>query len=127
MALGCPPRFEVRAPIVVRGPDSAKLAMTRILVIHGHPSEEGFTARLAQAYLDGAAGAGHEVEALWLGRLFWKKGDQGLIDRFGPDGLTGLVAESSVLARRAQTGLVYSYALVMLLGVAAFATWFMVR
>lgn len=43
--------------------------MTRILVIHGHPSEEGFTARLAQAYLDGAAGAGHEVEALWLGRL----------------------------------------------------------
>jgi len=43
--------------------------MTRILVIHGHPSEEGVTARLAQAYLDGATRAGHEVEALWLGRL----------------------------------------------------------
>ncbi len=65
--------------------------------------------------------------ALWLGRLFWKRGDQGLIDRFGPDGLTALVTESSVFARRAQTGLVYSYALVMLLGVAGFATWFMVR
>jgi putative NADPH-quinone reductase len=43
--------------------------MTRILVIHGHPSEEGFTARLAQTYIDGAMDGGHEVEALWLGRL----------------------------------------------------------
>ena len=45
------------------------------------------------------------------------------IDRFGPDGLTAVVAESSVLARRAQTGLVYSYALVMLLGVFGLMTW----
>ncbi len=65
--------------------------------------------------------------AKWFGRLFWQKGDVGLIDRFGPDGLTAIVAEGSVVARRLQTGLVYSYALVMLLGVAAFATWFMVR
>ena len=65
--------------------------------------------------------------ALWLGRAFWKQGDRGAIDRFGPDGLTAVVAGGSVLARRFQTGLVYSYALVMLLGVAAFITWFMVR
>lgn len=65
--------------------------------------------------------------AKWLGRLFWVRGDQGLIDRFGPDGLTAVVAQGSVVARRFQSGLVYSYALVMLLGVAAFATWFMVR
>jgi NADH-quinone oxidoreductase subunit L len=65
--------------------------------------------------------------ALALGRFFWKAGDQGMIDRFGPDGLTAVVAGGSVLARRFQSGLVYSYALVMLVGVAAFATWFMVR
>jgi NADH-quinone oxidoreductase subunit L len=65
--------------------------------------------------------------ALALGRLFWKAGDQGTIDRFGPDGLSAVVVGGSVLARRFQTGLVYSYALVMLVGVAAFATWFMVR
>ena len=42
-------------------------------------------------------------------------------------GLTAVVAQGSVLAKRFQSGLVYSYALVMLIGVAAFATWFMVR
>ena len=65
--------------------------------------------------------------ALALGRFFWKAGDQGTIDRLGPDGMTAVVAGGSVLARRFQSGLVYSYALVMLVGVAAFATWFMVR
>ncbi|WP_199553436.1 NADH-quinone oxidoreductase subunit L [Sandaracinobacteroides hominis] len=65
--------------------------------------------------------------ALWLGNIFWKRGDQGLIDRFGPDGLSGLVGSGSGIAHRFQSGLVYSYALVMLAGVALFATWFMVR
>jgi NADH-quinone oxidoreductase subunit L len=65
--------------------------------------------------------------ALALGRFFWKSGDQGTIDRFGPDGMSAVVAGGSVMARRFQSGLVYSYALVMLVGVAAFATWFMVR
>ncbi len=65
--------------------------------------------------------------ALALGRFFWKAGDEGTIDRFGPDGLSAVVAGGSVLARRFQSGLVYSYALVMLVGVVAFATWFMVR
>ena len=54
-------------------------------------------------------------------------GDQGTIDRFGPDGLSAVVASGAMVAKRFQTGLVYSYALVMLIGVAAFATWFMVR
>ena len=25
--------------------------------------------------------------AFWFGRLFWKSGDEGIIDRFGPNGL----------------------------------------
>ncbi len=65
--------------------------------------------------------------ALWLGRTFWHRGDQGTIDRFGPDGLSNVVASGAGAAKRLQSGLVYSYALVMLMGVAAFATWFIVR
>jgi NADH-quinone oxidoreductase subunit L len=65
--------------------------------------------------------------ALSIGRFFWKKGDVGTIDRFGPDGVAAVVAGGSVAARRLQTGYVYTYALVMLLGIAAAATWAMVR
>jgi NADH-quinone oxidoreductase subunit L len=65
--------------------------------------------------------------SLWLGRFFWKKGDEGTIDRFGPDGAAALVAGGNVLTARLQTGYLYTYALVMLLGLAAAATWAMAR
>jgi NADH-quinone oxidoreductase subunit L len=63
--------------------------------------------------------------AFALGRLLWKKGDQGTIDRFGPNGAAALVELGSVAARKLQSGYVYTYALVMLLGLAAAATWAM--
>jgi NADH-quinone oxidoreductase subunit L len=63
--------------------------------------------------------------AVWFGRLFWQKGDVGTIDRFGPNGLANLTQMGSRLAGRLQTGYLYSYALVMLLGLAGFATWAM--
>jgi NADH-quinone oxidoreductase subunit L len=78
-------------------------------------------------YFDELYGLLFVKPALWLGQAFWKRGDQGTIDRFGPDGLSGAVVSGTGVARRLQSGLVTSYALVMLLGVAAFATWFMVR
>ena len=65
--------------------------------------------------------------AFALGRLFWKRGDQQGIDRFGPNGFAGLVQYGSTAARRLQSGYVYTYALVMLLGLAAAATWAMTR
>jgi NADH-quinone oxidoreductase subunit L len=65
--------------------------------------------------------------AFWIGRLFWKRGDQGTIDRFGPNGVSAVVAGTGALARRMQSGYLYTYALVMLLGLAAAATWAMVR
>ena len=65
--------------------------------------------------------------ALALGTLFWKRGDQGAIDRFGPDGLASVVRSGSAAAGRFESGLIYSYALVMLIGVAGFATWFVVQ
>lgn len=64
--------------------------------------------------------------ALWLGKQFWKA-DKAVIDAAGADGFAHIVSDGSVAARRFQTGYLYSYALVMLLGVAAFATWYMVR
>ena len=65
--------------------------------------------------------------AFALGRLFWRHGDQQTIDRFGPNGFAGLVAYGSTAARRLQSGYVYTYALVMLLGLAAAAAWAMTR
>jgi NADH-quinone oxidoreductase subunit L len=65
--------------------------------------------------------------SLWLGRIFWKRGDEGTIDRFGPDGAAALIAGGNRLTARLQTGYLYTYALVMLLGIAAATTWAMAR
>jgi NADH-quinone oxidoreductase subunit L len=65
--------------------------------------------------------------SLWLGRFFWKKGDEGTIDRFGPNGVAALIAGGNRLTARLQTGYVYTYALVMLLGIAGATTWAMAR
>ena len=63
------------------------------------------------------------VPAFWLGRQFWKLGDVGTIDRFGPNGIAWVVEKGSVGAKRFQSGYLYSYALVMLLGLVAAVTW----
>jgi NADH-quinone oxidoreductase subunit L len=61
--------------------------------------------------------------AFWFGRIFWQGIDVGVIDRFGPDGAAAAVARSAVLAKQVQSGYLYSYALVMLLGLVAAITW----
>jgi NADH-quinone oxidoreductase subunit L len=63
------------------------------------------------------------VPAFWLGRVLWKKGDEGTIDRFGPNGIAWVVEQGSGLARRVQSGYLTSYALIMLLGLVAAITW----
>ncbi len=65
--------------------------------------------------------------AFWIGRVFWKQGDVGIIDRFGPDGAAWVVVQGSRLAQKVQTGYLYSYALVMLLGLVGAVSWVMVR
>jgi NADH-quinone oxidoreductase subunit L len=62
---------------------------------------------------------------LWLGRLLWKGGDGWLIDGFGPDGVSARVVDVTRNVVRLQTGYMYHYAFAMLIGVAAFITWFM--
>ena len=61
--------------------------------------------------------------AFWFGRLFWQRGDVGLIDRFGPNGAAWVVGQGTVAAKRFQSGYLTSYALVMLLGLVGAVTW----
>ena len=65
--------------------------------------------------------------AFAIGRLFWKTGDESTIDRFGPNGAASIVAMGSRAAVKLQSGYLYTYALVMLLGLTALATWVMTR
>ena len=61
--------------------------------------------------------------AIWFGRLFWKRGDEGTIDRFGPHGAAYAVGIGNRITARLQSGYLYSYALVMLLGLIGAASW----
>jgi len=58
-----------------------------------------------------------------LGDLFWKVGDQKIIDGFGPNGVSALSAAIGKRTGQAQTGYVYHYAFVMLLGVAGLLSY----
>ena len=57
-----------------------------------------------------------------LGRGLWKGGDVGLIDGL-INGSANAVGVLASVVRRAQTGMLYLYALVMLLGVIGLMTW----
>jgi NADH-quinone oxidoreductase subunit L len=65
--------------------------------------------------------------AMRLGRFLWKRGDGWVIDGFGPDGVSARVIDVTRNVVRLQTGYLYHYAFVMLIGVAALITWFLVR
>jgi NADH-quinone oxidoreductase subunit L len=58
-----------------------------------------------------------------LGMGLWKGGDQGLIDGIAINGSAAVVGGIARLTRLVQTGHLYWYALVMLLGVFGFLTW----
>ena len=61
--------------------------------------------------------------AFWLGRKFWQLGDIGTIDHFGPNGIAWVVERSADAAKSIQSGYVYTYALIMLLGLVAAITY----
>ena len=62
-----------------------------------------------------------------IGTFFWKKGDIGIIDKFGPDGVSKLVKIISNKAGRIQTGFIYDYAFVMLLGLSILLTYLILK
>ena len=63
--------------------------------------------------------------AFWLGRVFWKGGDGLVIDGLGPDGVSARVLDVTRNVVRLQSGYIYHYAFAMLIGVAAFVTWYL--
>ena len=58
-----------------------------------------------------------------LGTGLWKGGDQAVIDGMLVNGSAGLVGRIAGVVRQAQTGHLYQYALVMLLGIFGLLTW----
>jgi len=64
--------------------------------------------------------------AKFIGYGLWKRGDGGLIDGLGPDGLASAARAIAQRAVRLQSGYVYHYAFAMLIGVAAIVTWYLV-
>ena len=62
-----------------------------------------------------------------IGLFFWKKGDLNTIDKFGPDGISKIIKYISNKAIRFQTGYIYDYAFVMLIGLSALITFLIIN
>ena len=62
--------------------------------------------------------------AVSIGRLLWQRGDKGVIDFYGPDGMSALVHRMSRSLVQIQTGYVYHYAFAMVIGVVILVTWY---
>ncbi len=58
-----------------------------------------------------------------IGLFFWKIFDVKIIDRFGPDGISSLIKNLSLKASKFQSGFIYQYAFMMLLGFSALLTF----
>ena len=61
-----------------------------------------------------------------IGSFFWKIGDGTIIDGFGPDGLTKLIKSVSDKAVQFQSGFLYHYAFVILIGLSILLTYMMI-
>jgi len=59
-----------------------------------------------------------------LGRFLWKTGDGAIIDGIGPDGIAARVIDITNRVVKLQSGYIYHYAFVMLVGVAIIITYF---
>ena len=62
-----------------------------------------------------------------LGIFLWKFFDLKIIDGFGPDGISALIKKFSIKANKFQSGFIYQYAFIMLLGFSALLTFLIVK
>ena len=62
-----------------------------------------------------------------IGTFFWKSIDIKTIDRFGPDGISNLIKKLSNKAVKFQSGYIYQYAFIMLVGFSAFLTYLILK
>ncbi len=62
-----------------------------------------------------------------IGLFLWKFFDVKIIDGFGPDGIASIIKKFSFKANKFQSGYIYQYAFIMLLGFSAFLTFLIIR
>ena len=62
-----------------------------------------------------------------IGLFLWKFVDVKIIDGFGPDGISALIKKLSIKANKFQSGYIYQYAFIMLLGFSAFLTFLIIK
>ncbi len=62
-----------------------------------------------------------------IGLFLWKFFDLKIIDGFGPDGISALIKKFSIKANKFQSGYIYQYAFIMLLGFSALLTFLIVK
>ena len=62
-----------------------------------------------------------------LGLFLWKFCDGTIIDGFGPDGISSFIKKCSIKASKFQSGFIYQYAFIMLVGFSAFLTFLIVK
>jgi len=63
----------------------------------------------------------------WLGERLWQVGDETVIDGLGPDGFAALSVRIAKRVGALESGYVYHYAFAMVIGVAAFISWFWLK
>jgi len=62
-----------------------------------------------------------------LGLFLWKFCDGKIIDGFGPDGISSFIKKCSIKANKFQSGFIYQYAFIMLLGFSALLTFLIIK
>ena len=62
-----------------------------------------------------------------IGLFLWKFCDSKIIDGLGPDGISSLIKKFSIKANKFQSGFIYQYAFVMLLGFSALLTFLIIK
>ena len=62
-----------------------------------------------------------------IGLFLWKIFDIKIIDGFGPDGFSSFIKKCSLKANKFQSGYIYQYAFVMLIGFSALLTFLIVK
>jgi len=127
------PQWVLWAPLVVSG-------LGTLIAVYVYVLKEGLGRRMAERggplhtffynkwFFDEIYDAVFVKGTKALGDLFWKVGDVRIIDGLGPNGAAWASVKSAVRLSRIQSGYVYHYAFVMLLGVAgllafALTTW----
>lgn len=74
-------------------------------------------------YFDEAYNAIFVKNSICAGHVFWKT-DKNVVDGFGPDGVAARSLDIAGLLRKFQSGYVFHYAFVMIIGVISLVSWF---